>query len=307
MQSKMRPILVTGAHRTGTTWVGRMLAANPQTAYISEPLNALHGPGMLRANVEDWYTYICTENETRYLPAFADLLSYRYHLAAEVGSLRSAKDFFRMGRDLAIFWRGRLFHRQPLLKDPFAVFSIVWFAERLNCRIVVTIRHPASFTSSLKRLNWSFDFRDLLDQPLLMRDQLEPYAQKMKSVSADDIVGQAALLWTMVYRIVHDASSRHAEFIVVRHEEISMDPILQFKDLYRRLGLVFTEDVAEKILKSSSSENPRELSRKHVHSVNLDSRANLDNWRRRLSLAEIARIRQITESVSSLYYDDSDW
>ncbi|MCL4528960.1 MAG: sulfotransferase [Chloroflexi bacterium] len=23
-----RPILVTGAHRTGTTWVGKMLAAN---------------------------------------------------------------------------------------------------------------------------------------------------------------------------------------------------------------------------------------------------------------------------------------
>jgi hypothetical protein len=43
------PILVTGAHRTGTTWVGKMLAASPQVAYISEPLNVWHRPGVLRA------------------------------------------------------------------------------------------------------------------------------------------------------------------------------------------------------------------------------------------------------------------
>ena len=54
-----RPILVTGAHRTGTTWVGRLLAAAPAVAYISEPLNVLHRPGVFRAKVANWYTYIC--------------------------------------------------------------------------------------------------------------------------------------------------------------------------------------------------------------------------------------------------------
>ena len=61
----------------------------------------------------------------------------------------------------------------PLLKDPFAVLSLRWFAEVLHCRIVVTVRHPAAFASGLKRLGWSFDFGDLLRQPLLMRDHLE--------------------------------------------------------------------------------------------------------------------------------------
>ena len=45
MTTKLPPILVTGAHRTGTTWVGKMLSANSQTAYMSEPLNVLHRPG----------------------------------------------------------------------------------------------------------------------------------------------------------------------------------------------------------------------------------------------------------------------
>ena len=58
-----RPILVTGGHRTGTTWVGKMLAASGEAAYISEPLNVLHRPGVMSTPVRHWYTYICPENE----------------------------------------------------------------------------------------------------------------------------------------------------------------------------------------------------------------------------------------------------
>ena len=51
-----RPILVTGAHRSGTTWVGKMLAASREVAYISEPLNKWHRPGVMAIPVEYWYT-----------------------------------------------------------------------------------------------------------------------------------------------------------------------------------------------------------------------------------------------------------
>ena len=95
--------LVTGAHRSGTTWVGRMLGADSQTAYISEPLNVLHRPGVLRAKVSRWYQYICEDDEAEYLPAFEELLDFRYHLWDEIRSIRSLKDFLRMGRDFAIF------------------------------------------------------------------------------------------------------------------------------------------------------------------------------------------------------------
>jgi hypothetical protein len=284
-----------------------MLAANPQTAYISEPLNVLHRPGVLRIRVPHWYTYICADNETDYLESFSELITYRYHLLAEIASLRSLKDFFRMNRDLGIFMSGHLFGKRLLLKDPFAVFSLDWFAERLECQIVVTVRHPAGFASSLKRLNWSFDFRDLLNQPLLMRDALEPYREEMQSIRPDDVVGQAALLWVLIYHNVHAARQRNPALRVVRHEDLSRDPVTGFRTLYAEMGLDFTPRVERAILNSSSSENPVELSREKVHSVNLDSRANLDNWKRRLSSGEIARIRQATEAVAQLYYPDVEW
>jgi hypothetical protein len=301
-----QPLLVTGAHRTGTTWVGKMLAAGG-FAYVSEPLNVLHRPGVMAAPVPHWYAYITRENDAAYLPAFQKTVALRYGLLAEIKSIQSRHDFLRMGRDLGIFLRGRALHQPALLKDPFAVFSLPWFIERLNCRVVVTVRHPAGFASSLKRLNWPFDFSNLLDQPLLMSDHLEPFRADMERVAADDVIGQAALLWRMVYRVVHATVERFPSVIVLRHEDLSRDPQTGYARAFESLGLAYTAQVQERIGASSSSENPAELSRQKVHAVKLDSRANLDNWKKRLSADEIARIRGLTEDVAQLYYADVKW
>jgi hypothetical protein len=284
-----------------------MLAANPETAYISEPLNVMHRRGVYRAEVKRWYQYITSENEAEYLPAFQQLLNFRYHLFAELISLRSQKDFLRMGRDLSIFAKGKLLGQRVLFKDPFAVFSTPWFAQSLNCKVVITIRHPGGFASSLKRLDWPFDFRDLLDQPMLMRDHLEADRAEMESMSADDIVGQSALLWRMIYRSVHSALKLFPDFKLVRHEDLSLDPVAGYKSLYDSLGLTFDDKVRDTILNSSSSENPTELSKKKVHSVKLDSRANMSNWKKRLTPEEITRTRKLTEDVSHLFYSDEEW
>jgi hypothetical protein len=307
------PILVTGAHRTGTTWVGKMLAAGPRTAYISEPLNLWHRPGVLSAPVQNWYTYICPDNEAQYLPAFQQTLHYRYHLLSEILSLRSLKDIGRMGRDLGIFLGGRLRRQRPLLKDPFAVFSAPWFADRLGCRVVITVRHPAAFASSLKRLNWPFDFNHLLAQPLLMRDWLEPYRNEMlrlageQATASGDILEQASLLWRVVYQAVAQYCQGSAQFQVVRHEDLSLEPLQGFQRLYSSLGLEFSSQVQEAILASSNSENPGELSKRSVHAVRLDSRANLHNWKRRLTREEIERVRRLTEDTAALFYPEIGW
>jgi hypothetical protein len=313
-----RPILVTGAHRTGTTWVGRMLAAGGQAAYISEPLNRWHRPGVLRLPIDQWYTYICPDNEQAYLPALIELLEYRYHLLAELRVLgrggRLRKDILRMGRDWSTFIIGRLQRRRPLLKDPFAVFSSAWFLQRLHFQVVVTIRHPAAFASSLKRLNWPFDFGDLLSQPLLMRDCLEPFRSEIESLSAFrpranplEIVDQAALLWKVIYTCVESLRRDHPEILLARHEDLSLDPEGGFRELYSRLGLEFNAAARQIVQQSSSSDNPTELTTRQVHRTHLDSRANLDNWKRRLAPNEINVIRARAGEVAARYYPESVW
>ncbi len=286
-----------------------MIAASPQVAYISEPLNVLHRPGVLRAPTQHWYTYICAENQAEYLPAFRETLRFRYHLWLELKSLRSRKDFLRMGRDLKWFLGGRVRRARPLLKDPFAVFSAPWFADTLGCRVVIVARGPLAFVSSLKRLGWDFDFRDLLAQPLLMRAHLEPYRAEMERMLdfPGDVIGQGSLLWRMIYALVDGFRAAYPNFGVVRHEDLSRQPVEGFRALYAALGLRFTPKVQQTLQNSSREGNPGEVSTRDRHAVKLDSVANLSNWQKRLTEDEIARIRDLTADVAAKFYPEESW
>ena len=258
--NETRPILITGAHRSGTTWVGKMLAASGEAVYISEPLNLWHRPGILRAPVNHWYTYICEQNQDDYLPAFQETLRLQYHVLEDIKSFRRLKDLPHMLQDSSSFFLGSIQDKRPLLKDPFAVFSTPWFEKALDCQVIITVRHPAAIASSLKRLDWSFDFEHLLAQPLLMNDLLEPYYDDMQAMARNpqDIIGQSGLLWRIIYQVVAQYESKYPQFQVVRHEDLSLDPIDSFRSLYNSLGLSFSAHVKQVILKSNSQNNPGE-------------------------------------------------
>jgi hypothetical protein len=304
-----QPILVTGTHRSGTSWVGKILCASSEAAYISEPLNLWHRPGVMRKPVSGWYTYITEENEAGYLPAFHETLQFRYHLGAEIASIKSWHDLLRMLRDGSNFLWGKVMNKRPLLKDPFAVFSIPWFVERLNCQVVVVVRHPLAFVSSLKRLGWDFNFYDLLEQPLLMRDCLNPYRAEILAVqqTPDDVIAQGSLLWKLIYQIAFDCQKQTPGITFTRHEDLSMEPVEGFRRLYDILGLHYSSKVEKAIFESSSSENPKELSKGKAHGTRLDSRSNLGNWKRRLTADEIVRIQELTGEAVALFYPEPEW
>jgi len=111
----------------------------------------------------------------------------------------------------------------------------------------------------------------------------------------------------MVYRSVVEMCRLRPEFIIVRQEDLSLEPVENFRMLYDRLGLVFTRQVEKLIRSSSSSENPIEPARGKTHSTRLDSRAAAHSWKARLAADEIRRIRDITADVSHAFYSDSDW
>ena len=284
-----------------------MLAEDPASTYVSEPLNVLHRRGVFSAPVEKWYTYINSENEAHFLPAFRVMLAFNYGLGRELRSLRSFRDALRMLRDLGVFLDGRLNRRRPVIKDPFAAFSAAWFADKLGCDVVITVRHPAGFASSLKRLGWTFPMNDLLSQPRLVRDHLAPDREAMERLAPDDVLGQAALLWRAIYRAVGKMAESNPRFIIVRQEDLALDPVPRFSNLYAALDLTFSPKVERAVLRSSSVGNPEEPSRRRVHSVRLDSAASTRTWRKRLDQAEIDRVRRLTEDVSSRFYSGAEW
>ena len=82
MPADRRPILVTGAHRTGTTWVGRLLAAPPGHRLHQRAPECASSARRLRCEGRQLVHLHLSRQRSRVscLP-IEELLSYRYHLA----------------------------------------------------------------------------------------------------------------------------------------------------------------------------------------------------------------------------------
>jgi hypothetical protein len=302
-----RPILVTGMPRSGTTWVGRVLCAGKGAGYVNEPFNLSTSPGTMRVPVDHWFPYVTADNEPAILGALEPLLRFDYPLGRELRRCRTYDELLHTLR----WWRGflRSRGRRPLVKEPHAVFSAAWFAQRMGSDVVVTVRHPVAVVSSWKRLGWSFDFTHLLRQPALVRDLLRPLRSDMERAldPSHDLVDRVALLWHVVYRTVADYRERFPTFHIVRQEDLSREPVEGYRALYEALGLPLSRGAETAIAAASSAANPKEPSVEHPHDTRLDSRATLTTWKRRLSDDEADRIRNVTAETAALFYGGDEW
>ena len=301
------PILVTGAHRSGTTWVGKMLALAPGTGYAHEPFSPLTDPGLSPAPFDRFYTYVTAENEARYLPGLRRTLAFAYDWRAQLPAVRTVRGAARTARDAAAFARARRRFARPVMKDPIALLSAPWLHERFGMAVVLTVRHPAGFAGSLRRLDWSFRFETFLDDERLLRDRLGPFEAELREQvrSPGDFVAQVALLWRILYTQVDDYRRSFPEWAVVRHEDLSRDPAGGFETLYRGLGLPFTPGVAASILAHSAPAGP--VRHPSAHEVRMDSAATIESWRQRLSPGELDRLHEAVQDVSHRFYDDDEW
>lgn len=205
--------------------------------------------------------------------------------------------------------RARVCGLPPLLKDPLALFSTPWLAARFDLRVIVMIRHPAAFASSLKRLNWEFDFRHWLDQPLLMRDYLYPFEREFRLFCAkrQDIIEQAILLWNAMHTVIRRFQLAHPSWIFLRHEDLAKDPLAGFQKLYQQLGLPWSSSVVKRMDALTNNRNVKDVAPSDPGTIKRDSRAAAQSWTWRLTEQEIERIRYGTSCVSPWFYPDSAW
>src|SRR5262249_11923008 len=134
-----KPILITGSHCSGSTWVGKMLSASGDVAYIPAPFNLLHDPVQCGAKFKYWFTYICSENASDYEPFLRDTVHLHYSLKAKLDSLYGFLTISSWITEAASFELKRWQKKRPLLKDPLAVLSADWLASRFGMDVVITI------------------------------------------------------------------------------------------------------------------------------------------------------------------------
>ena len=309
----IKPVLVSGSHRSGTTWVGRMLAESPSLLYIHEPFSVTDAPsrGICNTQFKYWFTYITRQNEDRFYEPIRNMIRLKYDLMGGLQTYHSRETIREFRREYMLFLRNRLKGSKALIKDPMAFFSADWLAERFDMNVVMVVRHPAAFVSSIKKLGWHHPLSHFLEQTHLMQERLYPFSQEIRELDSieHDLIDQAILLWKLVHYTMLQYREAHKDWIYVRHEDLSRNPVDGFRDLYEQLGLEFTKQTQQVIENYSSSSNPSDTDAP-VGSEEIllrNSQSNIWNWKSRLTASEIERIHGAVEDVSSAFYSKDDW
>ena len=117
---------------------------------------------------------------------------------------------------------------------------------------------------------------------------------------------EGALIWLAHYHVLARFADRNPDMVVVRHEDLSADPLPVFGDLYDRLDLRFEDKVRRRIETDTGSHNPGR--RRRARSTNSSATV-----RRRPSsggpnsMPIVATIRAIAEPLASRWYADDEW
>ncbi|MDN5214501.1 sulfotransferase [Fulvivirgaceae bacterium BMA12] len=285
---KKKSILVTGSHRSGSTWTGRMLSISKKIKYVHEPFNLNHRSEFVP--VKYWFEYVTESDnkvrQNRFLNYLKGIIGFPIRIPGTGLTNITAND--------------RSFLRF-LVKDPNAIFSADWIAKKLDMDVVVLIRHPAAFVGSLKVMKWFHDFNHFLNQETLMSQVLFPFEKEIRTLvkKENDIIEHGILLWNLIHYRIRHYQNRFNNWHFIRHEDLSLNPIEVFGKLYKSLQIDYSEEIKNEILIYTQGKEISELKR--------NSKKNIFSWRSRLTDDEILKIRSQTEEYSHTFYSHEDW
>jgi hypothetical protein len=302
MKKNRKTILVTGAHHSGTTWTGKVIAFDNSVSYIYEPFNLISRKGNFGGDFQYWFTYISDENEKDYQKHFERCLTFKYNYLQELKDISSFRDIGRMSRDIFHFFKSRVLSKRALLKDPIAIFSVEWLFKNFNIDVILLIRHPAAFVGSMKKGKSAHPFDHFLKQPILMKEHLQKYQSEIEAAANGEIdeIGKAILLWNIIYSMVVKYQTKYPAWYFIKHEDLASEPKLGFKKIYSFLGLAFTTNIERKLEALTSAKSNHSYTKR-------DSKATIKTWKKRLTAQEVQRVKEGTKEIASYFYQEADW
>jgi hypothetical protein len=299
--STKKNFLVTGSNRSGSTWVGKVLASNRTVDTIIEPLNLNRVQRFRKFDLEYWYPKVTPDSSETLRQNVHDIVASYLNtpLYSPVSAMFRSYEGHSLFRSFKIRLR-RALKPVKLLKDPTAIFSVPWLVDQFDLKAVILIRHPAAYVLSIKEKEWWFDFENLLNQKDFFTGMLRPLRTEVETYQSDrenrSIVENASLLWKVFYTRVLEYKQEHPEWYYCTHEALSLDPRSEFKKMFAYLDLEFNTDVEHFIESSTQATLGGEFVR--------DSRSNATKWQQKLNIQEQEQIRTITWDVAKYFYTD---
>lgn len=298
MNTEEMNILITGTHRSGTTWVGRTIEQTRKVNYIHEPFNVAYPNAQLAIQFEYWYTHYESSPRQREIEIAFDRLFLRNIFSRSVDACWREGAGVKMPARFLKHLTRNILNPRILVKDPIALLSAGWLYEKYDLDVVCMIRSPVAFAGSLKKAGWDFDFAHLHKQKLLMRTVLRSYASEINSLAngSGDFIDRICLLWNVLHHVILDYQDRYPAWLFVKHEDLVNNSLPEFERIFSHLKLNMNEDIIKYISDFTSGDNLAETTSTEYQPRN--AKESLDNWKMRLSSEEVDRVLEATRNLA---------
>jgi hypothetical protein len=249
-------ILVCGAHRSGTTLLGRLLCADRESLQLTEPFQPLVGV----EGVDRWYIAADAPGGPR--RPLIDRFLARKAMAFSTFDGRHASSWRRVKRTPRSREYAAARSESParlVVQDPFLSLSARYFIRKHDFQAVFAVKCPAAFLSSLRRVGWGrmVQLDDLADQGVIPRAPRD---------RAHGPVAQTAWLWSAINRHALETRRRFPGAIAVWfHKRFCVDPDGEMPRLPRDFDIVMIppgETIHQLVRNSAATAvSPRHASR----------------------------------------------
>jgi len=182
-----------------------------------------------------------------------------------------------------------------VIKDPTASMMSAWLAKHFDAHVLFIMRHPCGFASSVDALDWNLGVNGLLRQDALMRDHLLPYKDVIQNARNDKWLTRG-VVWAAIHTVYARQQVDHPDWLLVKYEDICIDPVGQFSAMTSKIGLEMSDDTRKKIQSLSAG------NRSDPGSTQRNSESMPDVWRQRMSPGEIDAVMGVVSEFGLNYY-----
>jgi len=260
MIAGLRPIVIAGLPRSGTTWTLTALSQGPGIRPAPERDNEDNNPSAIYAKrMLGRYPLL---NPGDASPAYRQLWEWilsgadeprRLALARWLLGPAAKKRIFEGKRDFAAWSAGNLARnprpgreatgpsggRRVIAKSIHAQLALDWLDSEFKVDVLVLLRHPANVLASWMQVNLKDARNSTLEtRPEVRTRYLDPWDVRLPG---PDPVEQMCWRICLLTAALEDAAERHPRWLVRTHEDLCHDPVTKFQTLCHDLGLEWTD------------------------------------------------------------------